>query len=219
MDSNIFKKKSVWIFDLDNTIYEPETKIFSQIDEKMKTFISEKIFISKEEALILQKKYYKKYGTTLFGLMKHHDINPDEFLDFVHNIDLENLKKNPTLHKMIKILPGEKIIYTNGERKYAKKVLDALGIKDLFKDIWDIKSSNFIPKPEINPLKNYLFERSFKAEKCVYFEDLKKNLLTGHQLGITTIHISNEASNESDFYIDFRFKTIISALDMINKNI
>tara|TARA_Y100000991_G_C21849696_1_gene296088 strand:+ start:55 stop:714 length:660 start_codon:yes stop_codon:yes gene_type:complete len=219
MDANIFKRKSVWIFDLDNTIYEPETNIFNQIDEKMKTFISEKIFITKDEALILQKKYYKKYGTTLFGLMKHHNIDPNEFLDYVHNIDLENLKTNPTLHKMIKALPGKKIIYTNGEKKYAKKVLYALGINDLFKDIWDIKSSKFVPKPQIDPLKNYLFENTFKAENCVYFEDLKKNLLPGHQLGLTTVHISNEASNESDFYIDFRFKTIISALDMINKNI
>ena len=93
MDADIFKKKSVWIFDLDNTIYEPETKIFDQIDQRMKTFISEKIFIPKEEALILQKKYYKKYGTTLYGLMKNHNIDPDEFLDFVHNIDLKNLKE------------------------------------------------------------------------------------------------------------------------------
>ena len=219
MDANIFKKKSVWIFDLDNTIYEPETKIFNQIDQKMKTFISEKISISKEEALILQKKYYKKYGTTLYGLMKNHNIDPDEFLDFVHNIDLKNLKENPKLHKKIKALPGTKIIYTNGEKEYAKKVLNALGIRDLFIDIWDIKSSKFIPKPEIGPLKNYLFENTFKAESCVYFEDLKKNLLPGHQLGLTTIYISNETSIETDFYVDFRFKTIISALDMINKNI
>ena len=160
MDADIFKKKSVWIFDLDNTIYEPETKIFDQIDQRMKTFISEKIFIPKEEALILQKKYYKKYGTTLYGLMKNHNIDPDEFLDFVHNIDLKNLKENPGLHKKIEALPGTKIIYTNGEKEYAKKVLNALGIKDLFIDIWDIKSSKFIPKPEIGPLKNYLFENT-----------------------------------------------------------
>ena len=114
MDNNIFKRKSVWIFDLDNTIYDPQTKIFNQIDERMKSFISENIFISKKEALILQKKYYKQYGTTLYGLMKHHNVDPEEFLDFVHNIDLQILKKNPILHRKIKALPGEKIIYTKG---------------------------------------------------------------------------------------------------------
>ena len=121
MKGQIFKKKNIWLFDLDNTIYSPQTKIFDQIDQRMKLFISKKLSVSKEDAFVLQKKFYKKYGTTLYGLMKHYKFDPDEFLDFVHDVDLSKLKKDSKLFEKIKSLPGKKIIYTNGEKVYAKK--------------------------------------------------------------------------------------------------
>ena len=217
MTQEIFQKKKVWLFDLDNTIYSPHTKIFDQIDRRMKLFISKKLSVSEKEAFILQKKFYNEYGTTLYGLMKHHQFDPDEFLDFVHDIDLSNLKKNTELFDKINNLPGTKVIYTNGERNYAKKVLLSLGISDLFESIWDIKKSKFIPKPQMSPLKNLLMEKQFDSSYCVYFEDIKKNLQPAHQLGITTVHITENNSMTKDSYVDFRFKTIISALDMINK--
>ena len=94
MNVEVFKEKKVWLFDLDNTIYSPNTKIFDQIDQRMKLFISKKLSISENDAFILQKKFYHKYGTTLYGLMKNYELDPDEFLNFVHDIDLSKLKKN-----------------------------------------------------------------------------------------------------------------------------
>ena len=219
MNGEVFKKKRIWLFDLDNTIYSSNTKIFDQIDKRMKLFISKKLSVSVDEAFVLQKTFYHKYGTTLYGLMKHHEFDPDEFLDFVHDVNLSKLKKNLELFDKIRSLPGEKVIYTNGEKNYAKRVLESLGIFNLFQSIWDIKKSEFIPKPQMAPLKNLLKENKFDSSICVYFEDIKKNLKPAHQLGITTIHITNEESNKKDSYVDFRFKTIISALDMINKNL
>ena len=189
-----FLRKKTWLFDLDNTIYSPKTKIFDQIDKRMKLFISKKLSVSEDEAFIIQKKFYKKYGTTLYGLMKHYKFNPDEFLDFVHDIDLSKLKKSSSLFEKIQSLPGTKIIYTNGEKNYAKRVLDSLGISDLFESIWDIKKSQFIPKPQINPLKDLIKENNFDISSCVYFEDIKKNLEPAHKLGITTIHITSDKS-------------------------
>ena len=116
MNLEVFKEKKVWLFDLDNTIYSPTTKIFDQIDQRMKLFISKKLSISENDAFILQKKFYHKYGTTLYGLMKNYKLDPDEFLNFVHDIDLSKLKKNSVLFKKINNLPGSKIIYTNGEK-------------------------------------------------------------------------------------------------------
>ena len=167
MQEVIFKDKNIWIFDLDNTVYSPKTKIFEQIDLRMKSFISQKLCISKTEAYALQKIFYKKYGTTLYGLMKHYGFEPDEFLRYVHDIDLSSLKKSHSLFSKINALPGKKIIYTNGEYNYAKKVLKSLGIESLFEEILDIKRCNFIPKPSIEPLISYLKKKKLQPVKAV----------------------------------------------------
>ncbi len=221
MTRGSFEKIKLWIFDLDNTLYHPRTKIFEQIDIRMKKFISNKLRISRTEAFKIQKHYYKKYGTTLFGLMKHYKTQPNEFLNFVHDVDLSGLKKCRKLFKGINKLPGKKIIYTNGDEKYAKKVLEAIGINSLFEFILDIKKSHYLPKPSIEPLINYLNKINVKTEHCVYFEDLEKNLENAHKIGIMTVHITEEDLKKNSFksFIDFRFNSILKALDMINKTL
>lgn len=219
MTQEIFKKKNVWLFDLDNTIYSPKTKIFDQIDKRMKLFISDKLKISSDEAFKIQKLYYSKYGTTLFGLMKNYDFEPEEFLEFVHNVDLSNLKKCSKLIQQLKLLPGKKIIYTNGDFDYAKRVLCKLEIEELFDEIFDIKKSRYIPKPKIKPFQDFLQDKKIDTKNCVYFEDLEDNLRPASKIGMTTIHICNERKIKIKPFIDFRFKTIINALDMINNSI
>ncbi len=214
-----FEKKNFWIFDLDNTIYDPNLKIFDQIDLRMKKFISSKLNISHEKAFKIQKKFYKEYGTTLSGLMKHYKIQPNEFLKFVHDVDLSNLKKCSSLFKEINQLPGRKIIYTNGDQDYAKKVLNSLGVESLFEYILDITKSNFIPKPSIDPLITYLKINKIQANSCVYFEDLEKNLENAHKYGITTVHIKDQKNikKSTSPFIDFTFESILEALNTINK--
>ena len=214
-----FEKKNFWIFDLDNTIYDSKTKIFDQIDLRMKKFISSRLNISEKEAFKIQKKFYREYGTTLSGLTKHYQVKPNEFLKYVHDVDLSKLKKCPILFKEINQLPGRKIIYTNGDHDYAKKVLYSLGIESLFEYILDITKSKYIPKPSVQPLINYLKKNKIKAETCVYFEDLEKNLENAHKYGITTIHIEDLKNKKKSIqpFIDFRFKSILEALNTINK--
>ncbi|MAZ07614.1 MAG: pyrimidine 5'-nucleotidase [Rickettsiales bacterium] len=218
MSYEVFKLKNCWLFDLDNTLYPPDSKIFDKIDLRMKKFISEKLKISREKAFEVQKNYYHKYGTTLFGLMKNYNIDPEDFLDFVHDIDMKSLKKDSSLKKDIKNLPGKKFIYTNGDEKYAKKILRCLGLSNVFDDIFDIKKANFIPKPKVESLKSLLKKYDLKPESIVYFEDLEKNLLTAYKIGITTVHIKNSNQNwNKKPFINYRFKTINGALDMIKK--
>ena len=214
-----FEKKNFWIFDLDNTIYDPKTKIFDQIDLRMKKFISTRLNISEKEALKIQKKFYKKYGTTLSGLTKHYQVQPNEFLKFVHDVDLRKLKKCSNLFNEINQLPGRKIIYTNGDHDYAKKVLNSLGIETLFEYILDITKSKYVPKPSVQPLITYLKKNKIKAQTCVYFEDLEKNLENAHKYGITTVHIKEQINKKKTIqpFIDFRFKSILVALNTINK--
>ena len=214
-----FEKKNFWIFDLDNTIYDSKTKIFDQIDIRMKKFISSRLNISEKEAFKIQKKFYKEYGTTLSGLTKHYQVKPNEFLKYVHDVDLSKLKKCPILFKEINQLPGRKIIYTNGDHDYAKKVLNSLGIESLFEYILDITRSKYIPKPSVQPLITYLKKNKIKTQACVYFEDLEKNLENAHKYGITTIHIKDLKNKKKSTqpFIDFRFKSILEALNTINK--
>ena len=214
-----FEKKNFWIFDLDNTIYDPKSKIFDQIDLRMKKFISLKLSISEDEAFKIQKRFYKEYGTTLSGLMKHYQIQPNEFLKFVHDVDLSKLKKCSNLFKAINQLPGRKIIYTNGDQAYAKKVLNSLGVESLFEYILDITKSKFVPKPSVEPLLNFLKKNKINTQSCVYFEDLEKNLENAHKYGITTVHIKDKKNEKKSTqpFIDFRFKSILEALNTINK--
>ena len=193
-----FEKKNFWIFDLDNTIYDPKSKIFDQIDLRMKQFISSRLNISKEEAFKIQKKFYNEYGTTLSGLMKHYQIQPNEFLKFVHDVDLSKLKKCSVLFKEINQLPGRKIIYTNGDQDYAKKVLNSLGVESLFEYILDITKSKYIPKPSVEPLITYLNKNNINLKTCVYFEDLEKNLENAHKYGITTVHIEDKINKKKN---------------------
>ena len=186
----------------------------------MKLFISKKLNVSLEEAFKIQKDYYYSYGTTLFGLMRNYNCDPDEFLEFVHDINFDKIKKNQFLHKNISLLPGCKIVYTNGDENYARKILMKLGLNNIFFDIFDIRKAKFIPKPKSQSVISLLGKYRLKPEDCVYFEDLEKNLKTGFDLGMTTIHISAEDKKlDGTSFINFRFKTINEALDMINKSL
>ena len=189
------------------------------IDQRMKSFISKKLNISLEEALIIQKDFYKNYGTTLSGLMKFYNVDPDQFLDYVHNIDFSKIKKSEKLRQSINRLQGKKILYTNGDMKYAKKVLKAIGIDKSIPNIFDIKKANFIPKPEIISYKKMIKEFEIDPEKAVFFEDIEKNLEPAYKLGITTVHIDIEHNNKSNeklkSFINFKFKYIESAITEI----
>ena len=152
--------------------------------------------------------------------MKHYNFQPKEFLNFVHDVNLDKITKNKNLFENIKNLPGEKIIYTNGDENYARRVLKKLGIHKLFSYILDIERSNYIPKPIIDPLISFLEEKRINLNNCVYFEDLQKNLENAHKYGITTIHIKEKDFDniKIESFIDFRFSSLIKALKEINKN-
>ena len=150
----VFELIKFWIFDLDNTLYSAKTKVFEQVDKKMSKYISNKLGVSIEEAKKIQKNYFHKYNTTLNGMIKNHKIDANEFLEFVHDIDIDFLKKDLKLSKELKKLDGKKIIFTNGPRKHAINVTQRIGIDQHFDDIFDIIDSNFVPKPEWNLIKN-----------------------------------------------------------------
>ncbi len=183
-----------WVFDLDNTLYEAECQLFAQIDARMTEFIQNRLALGHDEARLLQKEYYVRYGTTMSGLMSEHDVEPDHFLDYVHNIDLGPLKPNPALGAAINQLPGQKYIYTNGSNQHAENVAGALGIYHLFDGVFDIKAAQYTPKPHRKPYEDFLSAFDINPKRAAMFEDLAQNLETPHALGMTTVLVCSDAA-------------------------
>jgi putative hydrolase of the HAD superfamily len=182
-----FGRIATWVFDLDNTLYPHHLNLWQQVDVRIRNYIVGLLKVSHDEAFRLQKDYYKRYGTTLRGLMKEHGLEPDEFLDIVHQIDYSPLTPNPALGAAIAELPGRKLILTNGTRHHAEEVLRRLGIEKHFEDIFDIKSAELEPKPNAPVYERFLARHTVDPGTAVLFEDLARNLEVPHALGMTTV--------------------------------
>jgi putative hydrolase of the HAD superfamily len=214
------QKIKCWIFDLDNTLYSGKTKVFDQVDKKMSKYISEKLNISELEAKKIQKNYFYEYNTTLNGLIKNHKIDANEFLEFVHDINIDFLKKDIALISELEKLDGKKIIFTNGSRKHAINVTKRIGVDHLFDDIFDIVESDFIPKPSIEPYKKLVKKHNIDPNLCVFIEDIARNLKPAYEMGMKTIWIKNDepwAKKFSDSeFINYKTNNLSEFLKKIN---
>ena len=215
-----FNSIKYWIFDLDNTLYSGKTKVFEQVDKRMSKYISNKLNISVEEAKKIQKNYFYEYNTTLNGMIKNHKIDPDEFLDFVHDINIDFLQKDTLLGEEIKKLDGKKIIFTNGSRKHAINVTKQIGIDRLFDGIFDIVDAEFIPKPSIEPYKKLVKKHKIDPKLCVLVEDIARNLKPAYEMGMKTVWIENDepwASKFSDSnFVNYKTNNLSEFLKKIN---
>jgi putative hydrolase of the HAD superfamily len=188
-DLAVFEKVSAWIFDLDNTLYPRHSNLFAQIDDKIRAYVRDLLKVSPEDAQNIQKNYYKTYGTTLAGLMREHDIDPDDFLEFVHDIDHSPVQPDPALGVAIARLPGRKFIFTNGSRMHAEKVAARLGVGDHFEDIFDIAAANLVPKPERDTYQRFVNRFDVLPQNAAMFEDLARNLEVPKAIGMRTVLI------------------------------
>ena len=215
------KKIKYWLFDLDNTLYSGDTKVFDQVDKKMSKFISEKLKVSEEEAKKIQKNYFHEYNTTLNGMIKNHDIDANEFLEYVHYVNLDFLKKDELLGNQINKLNGKKIIFTNGSKAHAANVTGKIGIDKLFDGVFDIVDSDFYPKPSMEPYKKIIENYNIEPEYCIFFEDIARNLKPAHELGMKTVWIKNKepwAAEYSDAeFINYRTDNLANFLKEINE--
>jgi len=202
-------KINSWIFDLDNTLYHPSLNIFEEIDSRMQKFISLRLGIGLKEAWTLQKKYFRKYGATLKGLMKFHQIDPKQFLDYVQKINLEKIKVNPELKSALAELNGTKIVYTNSTKNYANRILKRLGLKKSFDGIFDIMDANYIPKPSYKSYKMLLKNFNLIPEESIIFEDLPQNLVPASKLGMRTVWVKNEETQNlrNNYALSVNFTT------------
>jgi len=182
-----FGRVETWVFDLDNTLYPHHVNLWQQVDERIRDYIVDFLKISREDAFRLQKDYYRRYGTTMRGLMEEHGLVPDQFLEMVHQIDHSPLTPNPELGAAIARLPGRKLILTNGTRAHAEAVMARLEVAEHFDDIFDIMAAELEPKPRPAVYERFLVRHNVDPSRAAIFEDLARNLEVPHALGMITI--------------------------------
>lgn len=186
-DAPSFAQVDTWIFDLDNTLYPHGARVWPQVDERITAYIAELFGLDGLSARALQKFFYHRHGTTLKALMDDYGVDPYDFLDFAHDIDHSHVELNPALGEAIAALPGRRLILTNGSRKHAENVAAKIGILDHFEDVFDIAASDFVPKPDRRAYESFLKKHAVDPARSAMFEDIAKNLVVPHDLGMRTV--------------------------------
>lgn len=184
----------VWVFDLDNTLYPPDCSLFPQVHRRMGQYISERLSLSLEDARALQKDYFLRHGTTLAGLMAEKGIDPHDYLDFVHDIDLTDVPIDPRLAPALAALPGRKLIYTNGSTGHSTNVTRYLGIDGHFEACFDIVAANFLPKPDATAFDAFLARYDIDPGRAAMVEDMARNLVPARDRGMATVWLRSDTS-------------------------
>ncbi|WP_270374703.1 pyrimidine 5'-nucleotidase [Marinicauda sp. Alg238-R41] len=179
-----------WVFDLDNTLYPSQAAVMSQVEGRMTEYVMKSHALEREDARKLQQRYYADYGTTLNGLMSNRsDVDIAHFLDFVHDIDHSVIDPDPDLAAHIGKIDGRRLVYTNGSRLHAERVIDQLGLNGLFEDLFDIEASRYVPKPNREGFDAFTGRYGIEPATAVMFEDSLRNLETAAELGFTTVFV------------------------------
>ena len=180
-----------WIFDLDNCLYPADCQLFDLIDLRMTAYIERLLGVDPSEARRIQKEHFVGSGTTLAGLMKHHDVDPHHFMTDVHDIPLDRVAPDDQLVNALSRLPGRKYIHTNGNADYAWKVLDRLGVAAELDHLHDIFAADLTPKPDPHGYRKLLDQFAIDPARALMVEDMARNLNPAKALGMTTVWVDN----------------------------
>jgi putative hydrolase of the HAD superfamily len=191
-----FDRIDTWVFDLDNTLYPHHLNLWQQVDERIRDYIANFLGVTHEDAFLKQKDFYRRYGTTMRGMMAEHGMQPGDFLAYVHQIDHSPITPNPALGAALEKLPGRKLILTNGTRAHADAVMKRLAIDSHFEDVFDIIAGELEPKPFPVTYDRFLARHGVDPARAAMFEDLARNLEVPHRLGMTTILVVPERTRE-----------------------
>jgi putative hydrolase of the HAD superfamily len=208
-----------WIFDLDNTLYPATVGMFAQIDARIGEYVARLLDCDPVEARRIQKHYFYNHGTTLNGLMAEHNIDPFEFYEFVHDVEMDMLARDESLAGAIARLPGRKLVFTNGDAPYARRVLDRLGLAGSFEAIHDIHATDYRPKPDPVAYAGLCQAYAIDPGESLFVEDLARNLKPAKAIGMTTVWVDNGSEQPPDCtdrsYVDYRTADISGWLHQI----
>ena len=214
-----FKKIKNFIFDCDGVLYKDLDAVFGQVSKRMTEYISKKLNLDLKKAKELQTNYFHKYNTSLNGLLIHHDVKAEEFLEYVHDIDLEFMEKDLVLREELLKLNAKKFVFTNGSHDHVKNITKCLGIDDLFDGVFDITDCNFIPKPSLDPYKILIKKFNINPKKTIFIDDIAKNLEPAKKLGMKTVWLINDEywgkKDSNKNFIDLKIENLSSFLKQI----
>ncbi len=203
-----------WVFDLDNTLYRADNAFFTQIVDNITKYISRYLALHPTDALILQKQYLAQYGTSLSGMMAVHGMDPADFLDYVHDVDMSFLKPDPLLYKKLEALPGKKYIFTNGSRGHAKNIGKHLGVYGLFDGVFAIEDMDYTPKPKRLAYEKFVTQYNIEPSHAFMAEDTALNLQVPKAMGMTTLLVGKEPNGQEPNgranYVDHHSKDLLS---------
>jgi putative hydrolase of the HAD superfamily len=208
-----------WIFDLDNCLYPASAGLFSLIDERMGAYIQRLLGCDSDEAKRVQKAHFHEHGTTLAGLMKHHDVDPHDFLEDVHDIPMDRVSCDARLGRLLPLLPGRRFVFTNGDAPYARRVLEAIGVDSHFDDLHDIHSSELRPKPDPHGYRLLCERFGIDPRRALLVDDMAQNLAPAKALGMTTVWVDNGSERGTHAYdesiVDMRITDVGEWLETI----
>jgi putative hydrolase of the HAD superfamily len=193
-----------WLFDLDNTLYPPEAEFMSLIEGRMTAFVARETGLPRDQAFALQKRYLSEHGTTLAGLMANHGVDPEAFLDEVHDVSMASLVPDPELRAAIAALPGRRLVFTNGDRRHAERVLEKLKLDDLFEATFHIALADYIPKPHPKTFARMVEAHDVTPATTAFFEDSARNLAPAFALGMITVLVGPHALEAEHDFVRFR---------------
>jgi putative hydrolase of the HAD superfamily len=193
-----------WLFDLDNTLYPLDSGLAGLMEPRITRFVMELTGLPHDEAYALQKKYLVEHGLTLRGLMLHHDVDPEVYHARFHDMPLDGLIPDPALRTGLARLPGRRLVFTNADDIHAARVLDHLGIADLFEDVFHIGSAAFEPKPSPVAFERIMAAHAIEPTPTAFFEDSERNLAPAAELGMTTILVGPQAAQSTASFVHHR---------------
>lgn len=190
--ADVLDRTTDWLFDLDNTLYPAAESLFVEVGLRIRDYIADRLGLDPDEARRLQRRYFEEYGTSLRGLMVCHGMDPEPFLDYVHDVDIGVITPNPSLDAALGRLGGRKIIFTNASRDHAERIVERLGIRHHFEAVFDIADADFVPKPEPGPYDALVRRYGIRPEAAVMIDDMARNLAPAATLGMTTVWLRND---------------------------
>src|SRR5689334_9454169 len=197
-----------WLFDLDNTLHDADPHIFPHLNRSMTAYLEDHLGLSRDDANRLRMKYWRRYGATLLGLMRHHDVDPQHFLHETHAFpELSRMVlRHPLLRPVLTRLPGRKLVFSNSPVHYSREVLKLLRVADLFDGTFCIEQTGYQPKPDRRGFQELLHRHRLVARRCIMVEDSLANLRTAKRLGMRTVWVS--ASSRSPAYVDVTIRHV-----------
>ena len=208
---------SAWVFDMDDTLYPREQGLMQLVQARINAYVVEAVGLDPVSARVLQRQFLDEHGTTLAGLMANYTIDPAHFLHDVHDVPMDSLEPNPRLVEQLMRLPGRRLVFTNGARDYADRVLDRLGVTACFDGVFTIEDADLTPKPAPSTFRHFIERYGIDPHRAAFFEDTPRNLEPAKALGMTTVligdghgkplgdHIDHIAPDLLDFLTDLTF--------------